>query len=359
MIKLEASVSKGWLNKNGNFTFDKKYYMDSLHRYEVDRKINKFLREKFPTYALYNMEANLVQADFYNENLVQVGAIQPNMILASILGAEFSFFGDQDADVKGNPLMYIKDASELPSVENIFNKQLVKDLVNEIQEVHRKRPDLTVIPPFFWDLSGRATIHGIFTTSVKLVGDNILTMFMIDPDLANAIHQWIVDAYQKLIKYFADLCNIPITSVHVGECSGIMLSSEMYEEFIVPYISQLGKMIGKIRLHSCGKSDYLMESISKIENLQIIDTGEDTSVRKIREIAGPDIEINIYPSVKVLMKDSPLSLVKDWLYRVLEENNNGPIKIAYHLEEAYELKNCLFIHDELERLSLIKTGRLY
>jgi hypothetical protein len=35
MIKLEASVLKGWLNKNGNFTFDKKYYMDSLQQIKL------------------------------------------------------------------------------------------------------------------------------------------------------------------------------------------------------------------------------------------------------------------------------------------------------------------------------------
>ena len=107
-----------------------------------------------------------------------------------------------------------------------------------MQVIRETRPDLRVIPPFFWDESGRATIHGIITTSLKLTGDNIMVMMMSDPDLTHAIHQWIADAYVILIKHFAALGNLALTSVHVGECSGTMISPELFEEFIVPYISQ-------------------------------------------------------------------------------------------------------------------------
>ena len=81
---------------------------------------------------------------------------------------------------------------------------MYKDLDNQIRLINDTRPDLKVIPPFFWDESGRATIHGIITTSLKLTGDNIMTMMMFDPDLAHAIHQWIVDAYIILVHHFAD-----------------------------------------------------------------------------------------------------------------------------------------------------------
>jgi hypothetical protein len=104
MINIEASVSKGWLHTNGGFVFDNNYYLNPVHRWEQDGIINKFVREKFPRYAIYNMEANLLQAKYVRDNHVLIGAIQPNMILATILGAQFSFFEDKDADVSGKPL---------------------------------------------------------------------------------------------------------------------------------------------------------------------------------------------------------------------------------------------------------------
>lgn len=353
MINIEASVSKGWLHQNGGFNFDNRYYMDPVYRWEQDSIINKFVKEKFPRYAIYNMEANLLQAKHVRDNHVLVGAIQPNMILATILGAEFSFFEDKDADVAGKPLEFIARKEELPSISAILEHSLVKDLENQIKNISKTRPDLKVIPPFFWDESGRATIHGIITTSLKLTGDNIMITMMSDPDLAHAIHQWIVDAYIALIKHFADMSKLPVTSIHVGECAGTMVSSDLYDEFIVPYISQLGDKLGDVRIHTCGMSDHIMESIVKIRNLKIIDTGSGTSIKAIRDLMGRDFTIHIAPPMEYMMANSPRNQILDWLNKTLEENQGGPLQIAYHIEPDYELGNCLVIHDELESRGVI------
>ena len=353
MINIEASVSKGWLHKNGGFNFDNRYYMDPVYRWEQDSTINKFVKEKFPRYAIYNMEANLLQSKHVRDNHVLVGAIQPNMILATILGAEFSFFEDKDADVAGKPLEFISKKEELPSISSILDHRLVKDLERQIKTISNTRPDLKVIPPFFWDESGRSTIHGIITTSLKLTGDNIMITMMSDPDLAHAIHQWIVDAYIVLIQHFSELAELPVTSVHVGECAGTMVSSDLYDEFIVPYISQLGEKLGDVRLHTCGMSDHIMQSIVKIRNLKIIDTGSDTSIKGIRDLKGKDFTIHIAPPMEYMMANSPQNKILDWLNKTLEENQGGPLQIAYHMEPDYEVGNCLILHDELERKGLI------
>jgi len=359
MINIEASVSKGWLHKNGGFNFDNKYYMDPVYRWEQDSTINKFVSARFPRYAIYNMEANLLQSKHVRENHVLVGAIQPNMILATILGAEFSFFEDKDADVAGKPLEFIAGKDELPSISAILDHPLVKDLENQIKSISETRPDLKVIPPFFWDESGRATIHGIITTSLKLTGDNIMITMMSDPDLAHAIHQWIVDAYIALIQHFARLAKLPVTSIHVGECAGTMVSSDLYDEFIVPYISQMGDKLGAVRLHTCGMSDHILQSIVKIRNLKIIDTGSGTSVRAIRDLMGRDFTIHIAPPMEYMMANAPQLQILDWLNKTLEENLGGPLQIAYHIEPDYELGNCLIMHDELEKRGLIENKRLY
>ncbi len=359
MISIEASVSKGWLHINGGFSFDNRYYMDPVYRWEQDCRINEYVKQKFPSYAIYNMEANLLQARFVRNNHVLVGAIQPNMILATILGAQFSFFADKDADVAGKPLEFISAKNELPPVSAVLHHPLVKELENQIINISINRPDLKVIPPFFWDESGRATIHGIITTSLKLTGDNIMIMLMADPALAHAIHQWIVDAYVILIQYFAGIAKLPVTSVHVGECAGTMISSDLYEEFIVPYISQLGDKLGDVRLHSCGMSDHIMNSIVKIRNLKIIDTGSGTSIKAIRDLMGRDFTIHLAPPMELMMSNVPQSQILEWLNITLEENQGGPLQIAYHMEPDYEVSNCLIMHDELEKRGVIRNERLY
>jgi hypothetical protein len=197
-----------------------------------------------------------------------------------------------------------------------------------MQQIGESHPGMRIIPPFFWDESGRATIHGVVTTSLKLTGDNIMTIMMSDPDLAHAIHQWIVDAYVILIRHFAASGTLTVTSVHVGECAGTMISSQLYEEFVVPYISQLGDRLGAIRLHSCGLSDHLTEAVSRIHQLKIMDTGSRTSILRIRETMGKNFEINVFPPTDIMMDGASQSGVMSWLAKTLEENQGGPLQIA-------------------------------
>ena len=352
-VSFQASVSKGWLHDRGGYLFDEKYYKDPLYRQVQDRNMNNIVREEFPGYPIYHMEANLMQAAHTGENQVLVGGIQPNLILAVALGSPFVAYPDKDSDVSGNPLQDISSAAELPDMDQVLAHPYIRELDKQILELKGNHPDLAVIPPFFWDKSGRATIHGIITTSLKLIGDNAMILMIMDPDLMHAVHRWITDTYILLIDHYAGLAGMQITSVHVGECSGTMISNEQYVEFVTPYVTQLGKAFGNIRLHSCGITDHLLEAISQIENLAVIDTGSNTSVSRIREMKGVDFEINLEPPVSLMLKDSPKSEILQWLDRVLEENRGGPIKFAFHLESGYAIENCLAIYDELVRRKLV------
>ena len=353
MISYQASVSKGWLHEEGGFEFDEKYYLDPLYRRLQDKAMNAFIKKDFLDYPLYNMEANLMQADYTNESQVLIGGIQPNLILALILGAEFVFYTDKDMDVSGNPLNHISKADQLPQKEQILDHPFIKEMETQISFLQNEHPELEIIPPFFWDSSGRATIHGIITTSFKLIGDNAMLMIIMNPDLLHAVHQWIADVYILLINHFAQLTNIQVRSVHVGECSGAMISNDQYGEFVNPYINKIGRCFEKIRLHSCGLSDHILKSISEIENLHEIDTGSNTSIAKIRDARGRDFKISIEPPVKLMLKDSSEEELMIWLDNALKENIGGPLNFVLHLESGYSTKNCLMIYDELKRRMLI------
>ncbi len=359
MIKLQASVSKAWLNRNGEFGFDKRYYMDPWYRMKKDEQCHNYVKERFPDYPIYNMEDNLVQAEYVVPDMMLIGAIQPNMIIAAALGAEFVFSPDKDSDVSFPPIRNLKGISELPPVEDVLQLNLIKSLKEQYLKAREDYPDCAIIPPFFWDTSGRATIHGIITTSLKFMGQEIFTMMMMEPELVKSVHSWITRVYISIVKFFSNLGNIALSSVHVGECSGTMLDENFYSEFVRPYINELGRELGGIRLHSCGNADHILSAICEINNLRIIDTGSNTSLRIIRDKMGKDFEINISPPVEVLMESSKTEDIRKWLTKTLKENNGGKLKIGYHLEPEYNLSNCLYIHEELDNLGLVKKGRLY
>jgi len=359
MIKVQASVSKGWLHKYGGFIFDSRYYLDPYYRMKQDEACHAFIKNRFPEYPVYNMEDNLVQAEYVVPDMMLVGAIQPNMIIAAALGAEFVFAADRDSDVRGFPLKNIKSARDLPVVDEVLKLPFIKSLEEQYLKAQRKYPACRIIPPFFWDTSGRATIHGIITTSMKFIGQDIFTLMMIEPDLVKGIHNWITDVYIHVIKFFSDLGNIPVTSVHVGECSGTMIDEVSYFKYVTPFISRIGREFGAIRLHSCGNADHVMKAICSVENLRIIDTGSNTSLAKIRQLRGDDFEINVFPPSELLFEGADPGEIRKWLYKTIKDNNNGNLKIAYHIEPDYNLLNCLFINDELDRLGILKKGRIF
>jgi hypothetical protein len=124
-------------------------------------------------------------------------------------------------------------------------------------------------------------------------------------------------------------------------------------------MSQLGREFGATRLHSCGNADHVIDPICEVENLKIIDTGSNTSLAEIRKRMGKEFEINVFPPVDVLVEGSKTEDIRKWLYKTLEDNDEGNLKIEYHLESDYNLENCRFIHEELDKKGLVKKGRLY
>jgi hypothetical protein len=356
MISIQASVSKGWLNKNGGFEFDAPYYLDPLYRREQDRRIESFLNDRFPEYGIYNMESNLQQIDHVSGNQVLVGGIQPNLILGLLLGAEYVVPPDRDADIRGIPLQGYKNES-LPSVQSLLAHPFVQKLESQIRSLLSERPEWVIIPPFFWDASGRATIHGMITTSLKLCGQSILMDLLEEPKQVQAMHAWITEVYIALIRHFAGMIDFPITSVHIGECSSTMLGANQFTEFISPYVDLLGQELGSIRMHTCGHSDHLLPVIREIDSVNILDTGSRTHVARIRDIFGPDFEIHLAPPVELMMDQSEKQFLTEWLDQTLEENQGGPLLLNYHLESDYSLEACLALHDTLMDRGLITPGR--
>lgn len=357
-FSLLTSISKGWLHDMRGFTFGEPYYLDPLYRRETDIKIDRYLRRQFPNHAIYNMESNLAQINHWQPDYVYVGGIQPNLILGACVGADIAWHEDKDIDfVDKNPLNTITTAGELPTAQEILAHPFIKRLDQQIKELQKKRPDLTIIPPFFWDRSGRATIHGLITTSMKLFGEQIFIKMFEDPEFVTGFHSWLAEVNIQLIRHYSTLGNIPVTSVHIGECAGTMIRGLQYERFIVPHINRIADALGPIRLHSCGQSNHLLAVMRQIHDLQVLDTGSNTSVLAIRTRLGNQIQLDLAPPLEILLEGADEKTLLDWLDMVLIENGSGPLHLGYHLEPGYSVDNCLFIHDELSRRGLIAAGR--
>jgi len=355
MITISGTLSKGWMAKTLGVVFDHDYYFVPNRRYAVDCQCNEYAAEQFPGMRLFYSESNLGQIDYWDKGQIQVGGIQPNMILGMLLGADFIPHDSYDADITPGCLIG-KNLDDLPAPESLLDYKLIKLFDAQVRQVQdNSQKQLRPIPPFFWDVSGRATIHGVLTSAQKFLGENIFVSMIVEPRRCLEILRWIGNAFIALCLHFSEMAWLPITGVHVGECSSCMVSPELIEELVVPVTSKIAGELGPVRLHSCGPSTNHLGAFSKITNLCSVDFGGDTSISKVREIFGREMLISVSP-LPSDMSSEYTDPILSWAKRIVEDNDGGNLEYIYHLEPNYNIKTIYALTDFVRSLPHFKNA---
>ncbi len=342
MISCTGSLSKGWLAKHLQVTFDRDYYFDPGKRFEIDRQCQDYAARELTDLDAFYTESNLGQSEHFSDTQVLVGGIQPNMILGMLIGAEFVPNASMDADISMTPLKG-KDPDQLPKPERLLDHELVRLFDRQIREI-QSEGKLQPIPPFFWDASGRTTTHGTLTTAQKFLGEELCVDLMTAPDNAGRVMDWITESFIVLMKHFSEMGQLPITALHIGECSGCMVNPDLFAQRVVPHASRMAEALGPLRFHSCGCSTHLLEGIKTMANLASLDLGGDTSMARAREIFGPDFPIDVAPMPADFSAESPEPILQ-WAKQVIQENQGGKLRIIYHLEADYKLDIVRALND--------------
>ena len=345
MIPMSGTVSKGWLAKYLDVAFDYKYYFDPDVRYNTDAICSTYIKTSFNDLNIFNSESNLGQINFITQDQVLIGGIQPNMILGMLIGADFQPANERDADISATPLKGL-NINDVPNPENVLQHDLIMLFDSQIRDIQSKGK-LTPIPPFFWDVSGRATVHGALTTAQKFLGENVFIDLMMQPDKIVAVMDWITQCYIMLAKHFSDLVHLPITSVHVGECSGSMVDAAMFESFVAPQSHNIAKALGPLRFHTCGPSTHLLPGLKKAADVAALDLGGETSLTEVRKLYGPNLHVDIAPLATDLSASTSESMLA-WAQRVVAENAGGSMRVVYHLEPDYNLDSIYALHGYLK-----------
>jgi len=238
-ISLLGTVGFAWLHEHGGLRFDEPFFMDPRCRLDREQAAARLVARRFPNDPIYCFESCLVQVEGRRRPLALVGAIQPNLILGAAVGAKFVFYGDKDADITPAPLAGITDLTPLRRIDWASTWPI--DLfLRQVRQMRAELPsDYAIVPPFFWDTTGRATIHGVLTTAQKLVGEQVFLDIVDNPAFVRELFDWIADAYARLVRLFADAAGMRITGLHVGECSACMLGPDAFAELVVPPTNKL------------------------------------------------------------------------------------------------------------------------
>ena len=125
------------------------------------------------------------------------------MIVGMLLGAEFAPHANADADIDSR-LLHGRSVAAFPEPAALVLHPLVQQWDREIAEFQTDRAGAwQPIPPFFWDASGRAAVHGAVTTGLKFFGDDFLMNMVVEPDECHKVIQWLTEVSAVLVSHFA------------------------------------------------------------------------------------------------------------------------------------------------------------
>ena len=341
MIGVAGSVSKGWMAETLGASFDAAYYLDPLHRHEIDARCQRYLEENLADLGLFFTESNLGRRAYWRPNQVLVGGIQPNMIVGVLLVRPSSCPTSGWTRTSRRPRWPAVRPDELPVVDSLVDHPCIKRFAEQYESL-KSAGDLEPIPPFFWDGSGRSAIHGSLTTAQKLFGESIFLDMVSDPERSQAIFDWVTDVSITLVRHFAKLTERTIAEVHVGECSGCMVDAESYEGLVAPTLARIARELGPVRWHSCGDSTHLLEAGADRRP-----DGVGRWWRHVRRACARSLRSRNARLHRTLGRrfsaSTPAGLL-GWVDRVLAENADGPLTVVYHLEPGYSLEHLRRLH---------------
>lgn len=178
-----------------------------------------------------------------------------------------------------------------------------------------------------------------FTTACKLRGTgNMCADMVLDPDFARQLLTFITDAMIQAIKTWRRHLGLPIKTdnVMLGDDSIILLSPEMYREFVLPLHRRIYEEFGtpgaKRGIHLCGNAARHLSVLRHELHVDVFDTGFPLDHAALYQDLGEGARVQGGVKVELLRSGTPeqvreetiriLSAVKPFRRFVLRDANN-------------------------------------
>jgi hypothetical protein len=168
---------------------------------------------------------------------------------------------------------------ELPKFNKGWGPQVL-DVLEVFQEIQEKYPVIaSYIQVDHPDCQGPLDICEL------LWGSDIFYALIDEPEFVHKLLRWVTDFYISFMdhwytslplidNYHADGGGLHKGAVTLRDDSLVNLSTEMYNEFALPYDRELLSRYQGGMVHFCGRGDHFIEQLCTIDNLYAIDLSQ-------------------------------------------------------------------------------------
>lgn len=273
LIPVDFVFHQSWWNKHAGIIFDEDFYYHPLKRVEVEMKMELELYERFGKFGL---GSNVVK------ELPVIGPIHnaSGYLISEMLGCKVTYAEDSAPQVI---------AAERESIDVEFDP-FKTDAFKKIENLRDK------LKSKYGYIVGDVNWSGILNTALDVVGEKILTDFFMNPVQTLIQMKYLAQVLESFANYFSNETGTSSISVnrnirHIkkpvflhSECSLTMISTDLYEEFLMPIDIEWSGRHRPFGIHYCGRDPHRYAgSFGKIKNLDFLDVGWGGDVKELRK----------------------------------------------------------------------------
>jgi hypothetical protein len=283
ILPVDVVFHPSWWYRNTGITFDEDFFYHPLKRVESEQRMENELYERFGRYGLGLNR---------NRSLPVIGAVHnaAGYIISEMLGCKVNYIGDSAPQV----IVAEKDGFNI-NPEEAFKSNVYKKLTNLMDTLKK----------MYGYLEGDINWGGVLNVALDLKGQNVLTDLFMKQQETKIQFKKISEVIEKFVKGIVqetgtssvsvnrNVRNIELPVFLHSECSHTMISTEQYEEFLLPIDIEWSRKHRPFGIHYCGVDPHrYAEVFNKIKNLDFLDVGWGGDLKILRKHL-PDTFLNI------------------------------------------------------------------
>ena len=311
MLPVDIVLHPSWWHRHEGVTFDEDFFFHPARRVEAERKMEQVLYERWGRYGL---------GSDHGRDLPQIGPVH---LAAGYLTSEMF----------GCPVQYSEDAPPQVIPANIDSLEISRDAPFESPAFKRCEKLLEDLKAKFGRLCGDIGWGGVLNTALDLRGQEFFLDLLDKPDEAarfSADIAAVIEQFTQRVRQATGTTSISVNrnvrhmpaAVHLhSECSNVMISTDMYDEFFLPVDVQWSRKYRPYGIHHCGEDPHrFAASYAKVPHLDFLDVGWGGDVAELRRHL-PNTFLNTRLSPVGIVKQTP-DEIRATVRRLVHESAN-------------------------------------
>jgi hypothetical protein len=282
-LPVDVVFHPSWWYRHAGITFDEDFFYHPAKRVESERKMEQVLYDRFGQYGLGTDR---------DKNLPEVGAVHlaAGYLIQEMLGCKVEY-GENTAP------QVIPAGMEKLNIDpdQAFTSEVIRKLIRLQDQLKFKSGYLT----------GDINWGGVLNVALDLMGQQVFTDMLLNPDEVSKQFTLIAEVIERFAAGIGKTTGTTSVSVnrnvrHIkkpvflhSECSHTMISTDQYEEFLMPADLKWSQLHRPFGIHYCGNDPHrYAEVFSRIPNLDFLDVGWGGDVALLRKFL-PNTFLNI------------------------------------------------------------------